>query len=63
MTATNQNFYLRVWEYFALALGKCEWDIGIMSTPDDQRRQVERTQRNGQLTRGIIDFARVAIKV
>ena len=32
MTATNQNFYLRVWEYFALALCKWEWDIGIMST-------------------------------
>ena len=43
MTTTMQNFYLRVWKYFALALGEFDWNVRIMSASDDQCRQVERT--------------------
>jgi hypothetical protein len=49
-------------EYFAPALGKCDRDVGIMSAPDDERRQVKWPKRGRHLTRGFIDFACIAIK-
>src|SRR5262249_16873976 len=62
MTAVRQNSYFCAWEYFALALGKRDRDVGIMSAPDDERREVERAERGRHLVRSVIGSARVAIK-
>jgi hypothetical protein len=40
VTASRWNFQFGVREDLTLALGKHDWDVGIVSAPDDKRRQI-----------------------
>jgi hypothetical protein len=40
VAASRQNFQFGVREDLTLALGEHDWDVWVMSAPDDKRRQI-----------------------